>query len=198
MNTKLISLLAIICSILVSIIGVEWVVSVLIHKSTLASILSTENKVIQDEIPHIDLDKRTEESYSDLVARPLFIKGRRPLEEKSVDESQATIVPVVFDWQLNGIYSSKKGLTAFLSHLNAKSTKDKYRKITKDEVLDGWRLTEIYRDKIVFNQGDQQKELLLRKIKNKNLFNKTNAPNIPKNIPLNVDQEAESPENTNE
>ncbi len=196
MNTKLISLLVMICSVSVLIIGVEWGFSLWTQKSTLDSLVATENKATQDIIPHIDLDKKTEESYADLVERPLFIKGRRPVEEISVDEAQATLAPVIFEWQLNGVFSTKKGMVAFLSHLNAKNSKDKYRKVSKDEMLDGWKLTEIYQDKILFVQGDQQKELLLRKVKNKTLQTKNN---ILKKLPTNAQApEAESPENTNE
>ena len=189
MNTKLISLLATICLASVLIIGAEWGFSIWAQKSTLESLTATESKSTQDEIPHIDLDKQTEESYADLVARPLFIKGRRPVEEVSVDEAQATAVAVVFEWQLNGIFTTKKGLSAFLSKTTAKNNKDKYKKVAKDAELDGWQLTEIYPDKVIFTQAGQQKELLLRKIKAKDPFKKTNVQNTP-NVPSPEDSQA--------
>ncbi len=200
MNIKLISLLAIICSILLLIIGLEWGASAWMRKSILDSLVVTESKTTQDEIPHIDLHKKTEESYVDLVSRPLFISGRRNVEKLSSEEGQSVAqVPVVFDWELNGIFSTKKGLTAFLCHLNISNPKDKYRKISKNELLDGWKLTEIYQDKIIFAQGDQQKELMLRKIKNKSLSNMSNINNRSRNLQFNPQTPAAVlPENTNE
>lgn len=196
MNTRLINLLMIICSVSVLIILLEWGVSHWMQKVTLESLVAIEVKDFQDEIPHIDLDKRTEESYVDLVERPLFIKGRHPAEEINVVEAQMQVVPAVFEWQLNGVYSTKKGFSAFLCHLNAKNVKDKYRKISKDEVLDGWRLTEIYEDKVVFSQGEQQKELFLRKIRSKNL---SSIQNRPKKLPVNTETlEEDTSENSNE
>ena len=45
--------------------------------------------------------------------------------------------------------------------------------------LDGWKLSEIHDDKVVLKQGSQQKELLLRKPKSKELSKKTTMPNQP-------------------
>ena len=205
MNNKLISLLVIMCLTSVLIIGVEWSVSIWMQKNTLDSLSVMESKATQDEIPQIDLKKKTEESYADLVSRPLFIKGRRQIEEPSPEEVEnALSVPVVFEWKLSGIFSTKDGLSAFLSRLNVKNTKEKYRKVSKDEVLDGWRLTEIYEDKVLFVQGDQQKELFLRKVKNKSLSNNSlsnnsNTLNTSRNIRTNTrTPEAIMPENNNE
>ena len=200
MNNKLISLLVIICLVSALIIGVEWGVSIWAQKNTLDSLSTTESKVTKDEIPHIDLKKRTEESYADLVSRPLFIKGRRQIEEPSPEEVEnALVAPAIFEWKLSGVFSTKEGLSAFLSRLNVKNTREKYRKVSKDEVLDGWKLTEIYEDRILFVQGDQQKELFLRKVKNKNLSNNSNTQNKSRNIRINTQTpEATMPENNNE
>jgi len=110
------------------------------------------------------------------VARPLFIKGRRPVDEPSPEEAQA-IKAITFDWQLNGVYSTKKGLSALFSRSKSKVPKDNYRKITAGADLDGWKLIEIHKDRAMLKQGDQQKELLLRKPKLKELPKKSNVPN---------------------
>ena len=96
MNTKLIVLLIKFCSACVIIIAIEWCYAFWSHAATLTSLKSTEIKNSQDEMPHIDLQKKTEESYADLVARPLFIKGRRPVEEPSPEENQNSAAPVVW------------------------------------------------------------------------------------------------------
>jgi len=201
MNTKLISLLTSICIACILIVFGEWLFALWAQSSTLDSIRSIEKKSLQDKMPHIDLHTKTEESYADFVSRPLFINGRRPVVEPSPEEiNNAVIAPVVFEWQLNGVFSTKKGLSAFLFRPTAKTSKEKYRKISKEEDLDGWKLTEIYPDKVIFQQGFQQKELLLRKIKTKDPFKKANGHNIP-NTPSAEEGQVPAelpPENTNE
>jgi hypothetical protein len=63
------------------------------------------------------------------------------------------------------------------SRTTMKAPKDNYRKLSTGTDLDGWKLTEIHYDKVILKQGSQQKELLLRKPKSKELSNKTTMPN---------------------
>ena len=179
MNSKFVSVLAIVCTVLVLIITGEWLYAVQAQKRTLAPTTSRETKISLDEMPGIELSSRTEESYADLVARPLFIKGRKPVDEPSQEDAKGLAVANTFDWQLNGVYSTKKGLSALFSRSTSKVPKDNYRKITADADLDGWKLTEIHKDRVLLTQGSQQKELLLRKPKPKELSRKANIPNIP-------------------
>jgi hypothetical protein len=188
MNSKLMSVLALVCTVLVLIIIGEWLYAVQAQKRSLAPTTSKETKISLDEMPGIELSRQTEESYADMVARPLFIKGRKPVDEPSREEVQGFAAANTFDWQLNGVYSTKQGLFALFSRSTSRVPKDNYRKITADADLDGWKLTEIHKDRVLLKQGGQQKELLLRKPKIKespikpSLPNKPNAPNMP-NIP---------------
>ena len=177
MNSKLVSLLASVCILCALIIIGEWYYAVRAKKHALSSTPSAEIKRSHDEMPGLELTRQSEESYADLVARPLFIKGRRPVEEPSQEEAQALGAVETFDWQLNGIYSSKKGLFALFSRTTTKAPKDNYRKLSTGTDLDGWKLTEIHYDKVILKQGSQQKELLLRKPKSKELSKKTTMPN---------------------
>jgi hypothetical protein len=63
--------------------------------------------------------------------------------------------------------------------------KDNYRKITVGDDLDGWKLAEIHKDKVILMQGDDQKELLLRKPKPKQPRQAKNslAPPVPQPAP---------------
>ena len=179
MNSKFVSVLASVCIVFALIIIGEWFYAVRAKKHALSSTTSAETKLSHDEMPGIELTRQSEESYVDLVARPLFIKGRRPVDEPSPEEAQTVAVANSFDWQLNGVYSSKKGLSALFSRSTTKVPKDNYRKIRSGADLDGWKLTEIHKDKVILKQGSQQKELLLRKPKSKELSKKATMPNIP-------------------
>jgi hypothetical protein len=130
-------------------------------------------------MPHIDLTKQTEDSYVDMVSRPLFMSGRKPVDEPNPEDIQNTAAPIIFDWDLNGVYTTTKGLSALFSRSKTKIAKDNYRKISLGADLDGWKLTEIHEDKVLLIRGTQQKELPLRKIKLKDPAKKANDPNIP-------------------
>ena len=185
MNIKLMSVLGIVCLMLILIIIGEWFYAGWTQKQVLMAITTPEKKSAHDEMPTIELTKQTEAGYTDLVARPLFIKGRKPVDEPTPEEEQASAaaaVAVVFDWELSGIYTTTKGLSGLFSRAKSKAAKDNYRKISIGADLDGWKLTQISTDRAVFKQGTQEKELLLRKPKLKNSTPKTNVPNLP-NVP---------------
>jgi hypothetical protein len=204
MNSKLVFVLTIVCAVLVLIIAGEWLYAVQAKKRILAPTVSKETTISLDEMPGIELLKRTEESYADLVAKPLFIKGRKPVDEHSHEEAPGGFAEAnkPFDWQLNGVYSRKKVLFALFSRSTSKVPKDNYRKLTTDADLDGWKLAEIQKDRVLLKQGNQQKELLLRKPKGKELSKKAstpmtpNAPNMP-NMPTSPQPPAGDFENSN-
>ena len=202
MNKKLIAGLVCFCIACTLIIFGEWTYATWTEKSILTSLTSSDKKLSPDEMPHIELNEKTEESYVDLVARPLFIKGRKPVDESTPETAQTALVPVIFDWELNGVYTTSNGLSALFSRSKSKVAKDNYRKIGIGAELDGWKIVEIYQDKALLKQGTQEKELLLRKIKpkdaSKNATN-LNTPSTPPPQPQETEIPADSePENTNE
>jgi len=79
-------------------------------------------------MPGIELTRQSEESYEDLVTRPLFIKGRRPVDEPSPEEAQAANVANTFDWQLTEFIQRKKGLSALFWSSTSQVHKDKLSK----------------------------------------------------------------------
>ncbi len=168
MNSNLIKLLAAVCMGLSVIIAGEWLYAGYMRHDLLGSISSAKSQDYKtDELPEIELTKQPEDSYVDLVARPLFIKGRRPVNEPVPEGTQAAAKPESFDWQLSGIYSTKKTVSALFSRSKTKVAKDNYRKITVGTGIDGWTLSEINKDRVILTQGGDKKELLLRKPKRK-------------------------------
>ena len=159
MNIKLVFSLASICVICVFIITGEWLYAGWAQNSIMKSIMLNDVKTSLEEMPQIDLHKKPQESYLNFVARPLFIKGRRPVDESSQEDAftQNVEIPVVFEWELVGIYSTGKGLSALFSCESGK--------------------TEVHQDKVILKQGEQLKELLLRKVKQKDPSMKMNVPN---------------------
>lgn len=131
--------------------------------------VNPENTEIEDLPALAALTETSEDNYPDLVERPLFIKGRKPVNEPEPEDTP--IVPEKkmeqFVWDLTGIFSSPKGTTAFFNRTNGKIAKDNYRKLKKGENLDGWKIAAIDTDKVTLTQAEESKTLLLRKIKPK-------------------------------
>ncbi|MFI3221744.1 MAG: hypothetical protein QX191_01785 [Methylococcaceae bacterium] len=190
MNRKRLALLAAICSVCILIIISEWLYGLWAQKKALNSTTATHPELSVDKMPVIDLLNQPEENYVNLVTRPLFIKGRRPVKEIS-QEARLTAGTIAnsFDWQVHGIYTTPKGASALFSRSSAKTTKNAHRKLTIGAELDGWKVTEIYKDRVLLEQNNQPKELLLQKAKPKELSKNLNnplvvgmppeAPNIP-------------------
>lgn len=187
MNNKLIKLLGFVCMGLSLIITGEWLYASYRQRQLLTSISSEKPQDYKaDELPEIELSGQPEDSYVDLVARPLFIKGRKPVDEPSPEIAQTAAKTDSFDWQLVGIYSTGKTVSALFGRSKSKVAKDNHRKIAVGDDLDGWKLTEINKDRVMLKQGGAEKELLLRKPKLKTLLQprSNNAiPTIPAPFP---------------
>lgn len=175
MNNHFIKLASIICIALLLIIVGEWAFAHLSEQQLLESSGIKAQSAPADEMPSINLTEQPEESYSDLVERPLFITGRRPVDEPASSTSPTQMVmggmPANFDWQLSGVYTKDKRLFALFSHAKVKlpKAKDNFRKLSVGESLEGWQVFEIKLDRVILKQAANQKELLLRKPKPKEL-----------------------------
>jgi len=203
MNSKLTKLLVSACISLCLVIVGEWLYASYMRHRLLTSISATKLQDYKaDELPEIELTKQPEDSYVDLVVRPLFIKGRRTVDEPSPEAEQAAAKSVSFDWQLTGVYGTKKTVSALFGRVKSKVARDNHRKITLGDDLDGWKLIEISKDRAVFKQGSNEKELLLRKPKLKALpqgENGTPAPQAPIPAPRAVPEPpADTPADTTE
>jgi hypothetical protein len=189
MNVKLIILLSVLCAVLMAGIVGEWLYARHAYKQTLAALKVKDKKSAQlAKMPTINLTQKPELSFSDMVERPLFIKGRRPVPESVADPKQAVIKPTgPFNWQLNGIYTKQGRLHALFSR-TVRVAKGNFRKLARGTDLDGWTLVDIQRDKAILNQpGSLPKTLLLRKPK----------PKTPKPNPVDPSQVDPNQANSN-
>jgi hypothetical protein len=161
-----------------------------------AAALTVQKKnvtVQQEEATDLNLSDPSEDNYSDLVERPMFIKGRKPVEEPIPEEMALATAQKTenVNWELIGIYSTPKGTTAFFSRSNGRLPKDNFRKCKLGDALDGWHLSEINENAVSLTQGTETKKLPLRKMKPKNPtptpVSPANATPIPVPEPQNVD-----------
>jgi len=161
-----------------------------------ATALTVQKKnvtALQEEATDLNLSDPSEDNYSDLVERPMFIKGRKPVEEPIPEEMALATAQKTenVNWELIGIYSTPKGTTAFFSRSNGRLPKDNFRKCKLGDALDGWHLSEINENAVSLTQGTETKKLPLRKMKPKNPtptpVSPANATPVPVPAPQNVD-----------
>ncbi len=183
MNIKLIKFLIVLSGILIIAIFGEWLYATHAKKELIASIEKVDRQQAPiAQLPTLELTKQPESSFVNLVNRPLFIQGRRPVNEAPPIVVSSSKASETFNWSLNGIYTNKKTLYALMTRTSGKVAKDNYRKVTKHNEIDGWIISEIHKDKVVVAQGDKIQELPLRKPKpKKNTPINPNSP--PQNIP---------------
>lgn len=189
-DLKILKLVSAFCAALLVVIVGEWLAAKYAQSRLLASIEApAPAKPAVDQVPEVDLEEKSAESYAELVARPLFLKGRKPVEESTPEKDKEQLGSETFDWRLDGIYTGKKGLSALLSRSKdgaprvpvvagavspaalgaAKSKSDNFRRVAANEDVDGWRLTQIKPDRVVFELGGESKTLVLLKPKPKEL-----------------------------
>ncbi len=184
MNLKLIKLLGTVCAGLCVIILCEWLYAIFAQNQLLSAIHDIDKQKNQAlKLPSINLTEQAETSYVDLVARPLFIQGRKPVNEPNNEAIPVTTATETFNWSLTGVYTHKNTLYALFSRTTTKVPKDNFRKVTKNNDIDGWKLIEIYKDRVVVSQGSKQKELPLRKTKPKEPANNAGNPMIVPPMP---------------
>jgi hypothetical protein len=177
MNSKLVKVLGAISGALMLVIIGEWFYASRSQQQLLAIRPAIDKKALTEEMPAIDLTAQVEESYADLVNRPLFIEGRKPVKEPPPAEAASNAaLTVKFDWVLNGVYTTPKGLSALLTRAVLKTPKDNYRRAKTGDTVDGWTLIEIKKDRIWFDQSGERKELLLHKPKPKHPPPKPGTP----------------------
>lgn len=167
MNRSTLFVLIALNALFVAVLAMEWVEST--KAPPAISQNKTNNAESESSIPELDLTATGEDSYSDLVERPMFIKGRKPVNEPVPETVPVAAVKKVeaFVWELSGIFTTPKGVTAFFNRTNAKVPKDNYRKYKVGQELDGWKVTEIHTDNVVLMQTNETKTLPLRKLKPK-------------------------------
>lgn len=112
------------------------------------------------ELPQLSLSKQSAESFINIIERPLFVEGRKPLPDTVTTSSEASANDQLDDWSLIGIYSKNKRQVALFRKQNEAR---KFLKLNEDQTISGWQLKQIQADRVVLQQGGQEKSVMLRK-----------------------------------
>jgi type II secretory pathway component PulC len=156
------SILAGIAAVLSVALLLEWVVldngreqAVQAPPAKTAPAADTDSESTKDfELPSLD-------EYEQMAERPLFMENRRPGAE--TQEAAAEPPPKLpLNLKLMGIVFTPEGKKALMA-----DAKGKYKRLKVQETLDSWTLVELGPDKVVMQQGEERKELMLLKTKPK-------------------------------
>ncbi len=122
------------------------------------------------QLPELPKDDAAVTHYTEMIERPLFLEGRRPvLAENEIDAPENGTTPVVTSgplaWELVGIYYDGNSLRTLLHATQVTDKEKKYQKLTVDDEIDGWRIVSIETDRVVLDAADEQRVLILQKPK---------------------------------
>lgn len=162
MNQKLIRLQMLGCGLLSVTLLAEWSYSQFTARQLQTMLSPRAQADFQaEELPSIADDKGSAESYSEIVDRPVFIEGRRPVVEASAAaNTQNQDLGQIEDWELIGVYNKDKRPTALFRKRNEAK---KFMKISEEQSISGWQLKQIQADHVVLLQAGQEKSVVLRK-----------------------------------
>ncbi|MCK5191110.1 MAG: hypothetical protein KAR12_13765 [Methylococcales bacterium] len=161
MNSRVIKLLLGLCVLLLIILLVEWLAISFSETPAVKSLSAVEGHDM--ELPELVLTEQSIETYLDMVDRPLFIKGRKPVIDLN-DDSDIQEFGKIEDLVLVGIYSKDGHMIALFSQ---QGSEKKYLKKSEGDDISGWLLKEIQADQIILEQAGEQQSIMLRKPKPK-------------------------------
>lgn len=149
------------CGLLLVILLMEWLLAGYTDQQTAEEINRNgqSNLTQTQELQETELARQTLEMYSEMIDRPLFIQGRRPVLDDVVEDSIQD-VGKIDDWILIGIYFVADQKTALFSQRNLPK---KYLRQLEGDDISGWKLKEIQADKVVLERVGKEKIVMLRK-----------------------------------
>lgn len=165
LNPALVSLLLALIGLISVIILAEW----LVIKYARHDLLQGVNQAVSsgyeiEEIPKIELLKSSLEDFDDMVNRPLFVEGRRPIVVvESVPDKTEVIFTGKFDWELTGVFTTDMGMSALFVNKKARERKEKFSRVFVNDDLDGWKIEEIRNDRVVVSHLGSSQEIKLYK-----------------------------------
>jgi hypothetical protein len=160
MNLKLVKLQIVLCGLLGSLLITEWAYSAFFGVNPKLSPTSIPSGNGEDAVQSFPELVAVNTNLNELVDRPLFIEGRKPIVETPVDDQKPLETGQIDEWMLIGIFNKNQQSMALFTK---KDEAKKFMKIPIQQNISGWLLKEIQSDRVILQQADQQKMIMLRK-----------------------------------
>ena len=201
MNLKLVKLQLLLSGLLGVILIAEYAYGLSATQNLQQSLqFYKDDSPLTSELPTISTLKPTNADFNELVERPLFIEGRKPIVETVTETAQNADNAQIDDWELTGIYTKGKKTTVLFAKKNETR---KFLKLGLEQTVSGWLLKEIQPDRVMLQQAGQMRTVMLRKPRAENktapiagkpaIPVKTTRPAIPAphTTPENVNDESQ-------
>lgn len=147
--------------LLAGILLIEWMMLGSDEDPSKTSINSSEHTMDTATLPEIKFVDKAPEMYADMVERPLFIDGRRPVVE-SEDEPVSEVAGKIEDITLMGVYTQDDQSVALVK---VQDDNEQYAKKKLGDEISGWLLQRIEKDRVILERDGDEQTLLLRKPK---------------------------------
>lgn len=118
-------------------------------------------------IPDYQASYKMLTDYNDMVERPLFFKGRKPIEPKESSDDSESIIAEKLNYELTGIISVPNDLYCLLQEKNSRDRTNKFKKLREGDEIDGWSIKEIKPDHVIVGTDSESEKLKLAKPKMK-------------------------------
>jgi type II secretory pathway component PulC len=118
------------------------------------------------EIPSYHASEQAIDDYAVIIERPLFFKGRRPIELGEDEDSQAAVpqgVPKAIGLNLVGIINTPNNSYALFNNPRAKPGEEKFPRYRQGEKIKGWLVKEIKDDSVIITANGSTEKILLAK-----------------------------------
>ncbi len=118
------------------------------------------------EMPSYHANEQAIDDYATLIERPLFFKGRRPIEPGEAEETQTRAAQgVAKDIGLNlvGIINTPNNTYALFNNPRAKPDEEKFPRYQQGEKIKGWLVQEIKHDRVIIAANGSTEEISLAK-----------------------------------
>ncbi len=118
-----------------------------------------------EQIPNYQFNKQQLIDYADIVERPLFFKGRRPIVINDEDTSSIEEIKVVdkIDYIFMGVTDTPRGLFAFFKNPKAGPDNEKFLRFEQGALMQGWVLKTINHNLVVIENEGKNETIKLRK-----------------------------------
>jgi hypothetical protein len=196
MNLKLVKLQLLLSSLLGVILIAEYAYGLAAARSLQQSLqFSKDESPLTSELPTISMPKPGNTDFNELVERPLFIEGRKPIVESATETAQNADNAQLDDWELSGIYTKGSKTSVLFAK---KGETRKFLKVGLEQMVSGWSLKEIQPDRVVLQQAGQMRTVMLRKPRTDNKAPIAGKPAIPVKSPRPAIPAAPAPHTTPE
>ncbi|GFO71385.1 hypothetical protein BJAS_P0824 [Bathymodiolus japonicus methanotrophic gill symbiont] len=120
------------------------------------------------EVPSTQFKEHAINDFHEMVERPLFFVGRKPIVLEDTEAAEEAVVVEVkpaedISMALIGIINTPAGVYALFHDPKAKADEPKFKRLKQNQQINGWTIKEIKHDRVMISADKNTDEILLAK-----------------------------------